>query len=540
VHHSVLPCLLALTSALGACGGGPGGSSGAPAGGAVGAGTDVLTYHYDAMRTGQNLHETVLAPGNVNSATFGLLRLLATDGPVDAAPLLATAVAIGGSSRTVLYVATERDSVYAFDADSGALLQQVSLLGSGETPSDTHSCVQVQPEIGITATPLIDRSMGPDGTLYVVAMSEDRNGNYFQRLHALDLATLVDRLPAVAISANAVGNGPNSAGGMLRFAPGDYKERGALLASGGRIYTAWASHCDYTPYNGWIIAYDEASLAQTAVLNFTANGTQGAIWSVAGLAADAGGSLYAMSGNGSFDPTLDANGFPALSDFGNTVMRLSVSSAGLSVSDYFAAGDTVAESLGDIDLGSGSPLLLPDQVDGGGIVRHLLIGAGKDGNVLLLEREHLGRFSPGTDPAYQVLPNALPGAVYSAFAYFQGSVYIADVGAHLKAFALHQARLGAAPSSQSSATFGYPGASPAISANGSSNAIVWAVASTPGSAAILYAFNPADLSQEYYDSTQAPNGRDAFGTGEKFITPVVADGRVFVGTPAGVAVFGLR
>jgi hypothetical protein len=520
-------------------GGGSGSGSSSSSGSASNSGTDVLTYHNDSMRTGQNLTETILTPGNVSSSTFGLLRILAADNPVDATPLIATKVSIGGSTRNVVYFATEQDTVYAYDADSGAALLKISLLGSGETPSGTHSCGQVEPQIGVTSTPVIDRSAGPNGTLYVVAMSEDSSGNYYQRLHALDLATLAERITPVAIAATANGNGPNSVAGVLTFQPGQYKERGALLAANGQIYTVWASHCDHMPYNGWIIAYDEATLAQTAVLNYTPNGSEGAIWNVSGLAADSSGALYAMAGNGTFDTTLSSAGFPTQADYGNTVLKISSTASALSIVDYFAATNTVTESNSDIDLGSGSPLLLPDQTDAGGATRQLLIGAGKDGNVLLLDRTNLGKFNANTAQAYQWLGSALPGGLYSAFAYFHGSVYVADVGGSLKAFALDQALFPASPSSQSSATFAYPGSSPAVSANGSSDAIVWALTSNTGGAAILHAYNPANLAQEYYNSTQAAGGRDAFGNGEKYITPVIANGKVFVGTPSGVAVFGL-
>jgi len=548
--------ILAVTGLLSACGGSDADTAGSAqnasasgsstssstssSSGGAGAATDVLTYHNDTMRTGQNLTETTLTPSNVNSSTFGLLRILPADNPVDAAPLIASRVTIGGSVHNVIYAATENDTVYAYDADSGAALLKVSLLPSGETPSGTHSCQQVQPQIGITATPVIDRGVGANGTLYVVAMSEDSSGNYYQRLHALDLTTLADRVPAVVVQASVAGSGPNSSNGVLTFQGGQYKERGALLAVNGQIYTSWGSHCDDLPYNGWIIAYSESNLAQTAVLGYTPNGTQGAIWDVAGLAADSSGAVYGLAGNGTFDATVTAAGFPTLSDYGNTALKLTATASTLTVADYYAASNTVSESAGDVDLGSGSPLLLPDQTDATGTTRHLMIGAGKDGNLLLLDRDNLGKFNAGTNTAYQRLAGALPGGLYSAFTYFDGTVYTADVGGTLKAFALTQALLPASPTSQSSAKFDYPGSSPAVSANATSNAILWTVLSSASGAAVLHAYNPANLAQEYYNSTQAADGRDAFGNGEKFITPVIANGKVFVGTPGGVAVFGVR
>ena len=273
--------------------------------------------------------------------------------------------------------------------------------------------------------------------------------------------------------------------------------------------------------------------------NYVPNGSQGAIWNVAGLAADSAGALYAMAGNGTFDTTLTNTGFPVGGDFGNTVMKLTSTGTAISVADFYAASNTVSESNADRDLGSGSPMLLPDLTDASGTTRHLLIGAGKDGNVLLLDRDDLGKFNASADTIYQRLVGALSGGLFSAFAYYNGNVYVADVGGTLKAFSLTQAQLSASPTSQSSATFPYPGSSPSISANGTTNAILWALTSAPDSAAVLHAYNPANLAQEYYDSTQAAGGRDGFGNGEKYVTPVVANGKVFVGTPNGVAVFGL-
>jgi PQQ-like domain len=490
------------------------------------------------MRTAQYLTETTLTPANVNSSMFGLLRILSADGPVDATPVIASKVSIGGAAHNVVYVATENDTLYAYDADSGALLVQVSLLASGETPSDTRSCGQVTPEIGITATPVIDRSVGPNGALYVVAMSKDSSANYYQRLYALDLATLAQLVPAVVVQATAPGSASTGSNGVLTFAPGQYKERSALLEANGQIYTVWASHCDNMPYNGWIIAYNKSTLAQTAVLNLTPNGDHGAIWNSSGLAADSNGFLYGLVGNGTFDTTLTAAGLPNQADYGNAAIKLSATASTLSVLDYFTASNTVAESAADIDLGSGSLMLLPDQTDATGATRQLMIGGGKDGNVLLLDRTNLGKFNATTNQAYQILTSGLPGGMYTAFAYFNGSVYTADRGGTLKAFALGEALLPATPTSQSTATFTPPGTSPAVSANGTTNAIVWALESTPGSPNVLHAYNPANLAQEYYNSTQAANSRDAFGNGENFITPVIANGKVFIGTPSGVAVFG--
>jgi hypothetical protein len=531
-----------LAAALGACSSSGGGAAPAVAttsgtsgagiiGGSNGTLTDVLTYHNDAMRTGQNLSETVLTPGNVNSHSFGLLSILPADSVVDATPLLVSNLSIGGSMHDVVYVATENDTVYAYDLNTYAQLAKLSLLGSGETAASiTGGCTQVIPQVGITSTPVIDRSAGPNGTLFVIAMSQDSAGNTVHRLHALDLTTLQDRMPAVAIAATYPGSGPNSSGGIVTFSSRQYKERGALLLSGGQIYTAWASNCDLPLYNSWVMAYSE-SLVQMQVINLTPNGSQGAIWNAGGLLLDSGGSFYALLGNGTFD------GNP---DYGNALVRLTSTGTSLTVADYFTPLNTATESAEDLDFGSGSPMIIPDQTDTAGTVHQLLFAAGKDSNAYLLDRTNLGKFSSSANQVFQEVPGALPGGVWSAPAYYNGSIYLASQGAPLFAFTLSGAMLPSSPSSRSATAYAYPGASPAVSANGSSNGIVWAVEGAAGSPAVLHAYNPANLAVEYYNSTQAPDGRDTFGAGNKFMTPVIADGRVLVGTPSGVAVFGVR
>ena len=240
--------------------------------------TDVVTYHNDIARTGQNLNETVLTTANVNSATFGKLALAPVDGKVDAQPLYLGQVAIGGAPHNVLYVATEHGSVYAFDADTGTQLWQVSTLGAGETPSDSRACDQVTTEIGITATPVIDRSAGANGVIYVVAMSKSGT-TYFQRLHALDVTTGAEMFSGPKnITALFPGTGDNNSNGNVIFDPAQYKERAGLLLLNGVVYTTWASHCDIRPYTGWIMGYDQTTLAQTSVLNVVPNGSGGAIW----------------------------------------------------------------------------------------------------------------------------------------------------------------------------------------------------------------------------------------------------------------------
>src|SRR6266853_1390889 len=268
---------------------------------------DVVTYHNDAWRTGQNTNEVVLTHANVNSATFGKLGFFAVDGLVDAQPLYLSNVAIPGKgTHDVLYVVSENDSVYAFDATTGDVLWQAAALLTGETFSDDRGCGQVTPNIGITSTPVIDRTRGPHGAIYFVAMSKDSSGKYYQRLHALDVATGAELFGGpTAIQATYPGTGPNSTGSNVVFDPGQYKERTGLLLLNGVVYTAWASHCDFDPYNGWIMGFNASTLAMSSVLNITPNGTEGAIWmSGGGLAADSSGNIYFLDANGTANAIL--------------------------------------------------------------------------------------------------------------------------------------------------------------------------------------------------------------------------------------------
>jgi hypothetical protein len=503
---------------------------------------DVLTYHNDNARTAQNLNETILTTANVNSTTFGKLFTLSVDGKVDAQPLYRSALAIPGKgTHNVLFVATENDSVYAFDADTGALLWHVSLLPSGETTATAAAvnCDQVTPVIGITATPVIDRTSGPNGTIYAVAMSQDAAKKYHHRLHALDVTTGQEEFSGpVEIAATFPSTGPNSHNGAVVFDPRAYKERPALLLVNHVVYTTWASHCDITPYNGWIIGYNEASLTQANVLNLTPNGTDGAVWSSGGgPAGDASGNIYLLDANGTFDTTLNATGFPTKGDYGNGFLKLAANGSSLTVADYFNMSNTNQESGADTDLGSGAAMLLPDLTNSSGVTKHLAIGAGKDTNIYLVDRDNMGKFNPNSNPIYQQLLGALPGGIWSVPAYFNKTVYYGPVGHPILAFQLSNALLVGNPVSQTSHSFGYPGASPSISANQNTNGILWAAENS--SPAILHAYDATNLSHELYNSNQAPSGRDQFGTGNKFITPTIANGKVYVGTTSGVGVFGI-
>ena len=501
--------------------------------------TDVLTYHNDIARTGQNLNETILTMSNVTSAKFGKLGLYSVDGLVDAQPLYASSVVVpSNGTHNILIAATEHDSVYAFDADTGATIWHSSMLKSGETTSDNRGCSQVTPEIGVTSTPVIDRTSGTNGAVYVVAMSKDSSGNYHQRLHALDLALGAELFNGpTEIQAMYPGTGDNSNGTSVMFDPGQYEDRAGLLLMNGIVYTGWTSHCDIRPYTGWIIAYSKSTLAQTSVLNITPNGNEGAIWMAgAGLAADTSGNIYFLDANGDFDTTLNSSGFPSNGDYGNAFMKLSTS-AGLAVADYFEMYNQSSENGSDTDLGSGGAMVLPDLNDGAGHTMHLAVGAGKDSNLYVVNRDSMGKFNPSNNNSiYQELAGALPGGVFAMPAYFNNTLYYGSVGNPIQAFTITNAKLSTSAAAHTANSFGYPGATPSVSANGASNGIVWAVENS--SPAVLHAFDAGTLN-ELYNSNQGASGRDHFGNGNKFMVPTIVNGKVFVGTPNGVAVFGL-
>jgi hypothetical protein len=501
----------------------------------------VLTYHNDNLRTGHNSGETTLTLKNVNSTTFGKLFVVSTDGLVDAEPLYAPSLNVNGSTHNVLFVASEHGTVYGFDADNGATLWQITTLASGETPSDDRGCGQVTPEIGVTSTGVIDLTSGPHGTLYVVAMSKDSSSNYHQRIHALDITTGAEEFGGpMEIVAQYPGTGDNSQGGYVIFDPKQYKERAALLLLNHVVYTSWASHCDDRPYTGWIISYNEATLAQQSVLNVTPNGNEGAIWAAGGgLAADTNSNIYFLDANGTFDTTLNAQGFPANGNYGNAIMKLSTTKGKLAVTDYFNMYNTVSESDADEDLGSGGAMVIPNFKDSSGTLHDLIVGAGKDQNIYLANRNNMGKFNPNNNTnIYQEITGSLGGGVFSSPAFASKAIYYGAVGDNIKAFTFNSnGMLNATPASKTGETFGYPGASPSISGSSADNLILWATENT--SPAVLHAYSAANLSVELYNSNQAVGGRDNFGDGNKYITPMIANGKVYVGTTNGVGVLGL-
>jgi glucose dehydrogenase len=295
----------------------------------------------------------------LNSTSFGKIGFYPVDGKVDGEPLYLSQLSINGGAHNVLYVVTEHDSIYAFNADTGSILWQKSALGAGETTSDDHDCGQITPEIGITNTPVIDRQLG---AIFFVAMTKDATGKYHQRLHALNLATGAEMEGGpTEISATFPGTGKFSQNGMQVFDPGQYAERVGLLLMNGYIFLGWTSHCDQDPYTGWLMMYNETTLQQTSVVNLTPNGDpndphfeggEGSIWQAgSGLAGDSQGNLYFLTANGAFDLTLNSSGMPAHSDYGNSFVKVSSSGGKLAVVDYFSPDNTTDESLNDEDLG---------------------------------------------------------------------------------------------------------------------------------------------------------------------------------------------
>ena len=485
----------------------------------------VLTYHNDLARTGQNLSETQLTPATVSSEQFGPLFRLPVDGQIYTQPLYLAGVIVPGKGiHNIIFVATEHDSVYAFDADHelGAPLWKTSFINPAQQVTTASAaeigCGSITPEIGITGTPVVDPA---SGTLYVEAMTEEGpNGNYVHRLHALDVATGLDK-PGSPVEVQA--SVPGIAGGtnIVKFEPWLYKERAGLLLLNGVVYTAWSSHCDSGNYHGWIIGYDAQSLQQVAAFTSTPNWDAGSFWQGgAAPAADAAGNIYAVSANGTFDANRGG------SDLGESVLKLSTG-AGLAVADYFTPYDAETLADKDLDLGSSGALLLPDEA-GSAAHPHLLVTGSKSGSVYVLDRDRMGRFQPdGNGQIVESLQNAV-GPVFGIPAYFNHTVYFSAAHDQIKAFAIQDGQLSALPASASAATFAVLGTVPSISANGLRNGVLWTI----DPAGELHAYDASDLTRQLYQGYA--------GSYIMFSTPTVANGKVYVGTRDSVAVFGLK
>jgi hypothetical protein len=504
-------------------------------------GLDVPTWHNNMARTGLIATETTLTPANVTSATFRKFGVRPTDGPVDAQPLFISGLNLAGQPHSVLFIATENDTVYAWDAVTGTTLWQVTALEGDETAADNQGCSELSSEVGITSTPVIDRNYGPDGAIYFVAKSLDGGGAYHQRLHALDLATGAELSGSpVDIAATSPGNG----GAANTFDPSIFVERSALLLNNGIVYLSWAAPCQQTSFNydGWVMAYDEGTLTQLSVLNVTPNGSGGAIWmSGAGPAGDTNGNVFLSTSTGTFDTTL-TNGKPKDGDYGNGYLEIQSTNGVMSVLDYFEPLNGVPGATNYQDQGSGGVMLTPGILNGSLFVPPLAIGAGKDGNIYELGSAGnvLGEYNGSSDNNFYTLTGALPNGATSSPAYFNGAFYYGGSYDALKKFTLTSSS--ASMTSESASTLGAAGATPVITANGTSAAILWALDTTADSGAVLHAYDANDLTNELYNSTQAQvggNPRDTIGTTGNHAIPLVANGFVFIGTDAGVAIFGL-
>ncbi len=518
--------------------------------GQIGAQISVVTYHNDNQRTGENLSEVILRPANVSSATFGKLFSYSVDGYVYAQPLIVSGVTIPGfGARNVLFVATEHNTVYAFDADKntgpgGGLLWQTNLGPSGATPTQGFGnrfgdYSDIVPEVGITGTPVIDLV---SGTLYVDTFKHE-GSSYVHRLHALNITNGVARPGSGNIvSASFPGIGVGSSGGMVIFDGHNQIQRAGLTLSNGRLYVAYGSYADTNPFHGWVIGFDPSTLALLANYVFctTPNSTtdvfgpdagEGGIWmGGGGLAVNETGSLFFATGNGSFNALNDSGG----TEYGSSILRLSTSS-GLSVADYFTPYNQAHLADSDLDVGSGGVMLLPDQP---GAYPHLMTAGGKEGYLYLINRDMFtagnNHYNNGGSSDAILNRVALGGGLTGTVAYFNGRTYFAAVGDFLVSF---QVSNGTFSSSFLSGprTYQYPGSTPSVSANGTTNGIIWTLQrANPG---VLVASNPTNLS-EFYDSSQVA-ARDQLTNGVKFAVPTVANGKVYVGAQYTVSIFGL-
>ena len=511
---------------------------------------DVLTNHNNPARTGLVTNEKTLKPSNVSG--LQILFQNPVDGQVYAQPLcvanqLVFQNGVSAGKQSIVIAATENGSVYAFDAKTGSTYWQVSLLDQGWSPVQTsdpnlNGCVDITPELGITATPVVDRSAGPNGRIFIVMMETDGQGDYSYKLHALDLATGSDALTPVVISGSVSGQGP-----ATTFVAIKQRSRAALLLSGGVVYVAFGSFCDpdVLPYAGWLFGYKESTLAQVSVFSTNPNGTPpsnylpdgsgGGMWQAGlGPAADADGNIYVATGNGPFDQTLN-HGFPANQDYGDTVLKLSPKD-GLTVADYFTPKSQQQDADNDVDLASGGVVLLPSIVDGNGRKHRFLVATGKDTNIYLLERSKLGKFHGASNDIYQEIDGVTGRGAWSSTAYFNGSIYSCGNTTTLKRFQFSNSNpskplLNPTPAAQTAQTFFYPGVTPSISSNRKQNGIVWAYEYSPFTA-VLHAFDPATLTELY-------NSGSGLGTGVKFAVPTVCNGRVYVGTANSLVAFGL-
>ncbi len=512
---------------------------------------NVLTYHNDNGRTGQNLNETILTPANVNQSTFGKIFTYNVDGYVYAQPLYVSGVNIPGQGiHNVVLVATENNTVYALDADSNTgsnngVLWHINFGPAAPTPVANFEFTPIEPEVGITGTPVVDPS---SGIMYIDAFTEV-DGNFSHSIHALNITNGTEMaFSPVTVSATFPGVGAGSSGGVQTFQPGQELQRCALTLANGILYVAYAGYTDMTttyPFQGWIIGFNASNLQQlpTYVFNTTPNGTTAQFGSIAGgggiwmggggLAVDASNNLYFVTGDGNFNAFNGSGG----TEYGDSFVKLSTS-GGLSVADYFTPQNQAFYRTNDLDVGSGAVMLLPDQP---GSIPHMMIGAGKPGTAYLINRDQMTAGNDHFDASQDAVLTSvqLAGDCYNTPTYFNGTIYYSAQNDHLVGYAVSDASIPQIPNQIGSRIFGYPGVTPCVSANGTSNGIVWGVQRSPpsGSGTVLFACRATNISTEIYNSTQA-GARDQLTNGVKFIVPTVANGKVYVGGQSNLTVFG--
>lgn len=477
----------------------------------------VLTWHNDNARDGQNLNETLLSPANVTQTKFGKKFSRSVDGNVYAQPLYVPNVTLPGfGALNVIYVATMSDSVYAFDADGlvTSPLWKTTFTnpakGITTIPTSETGCNNTGKQIGITSTPVIDPTTG---TLYVVDGIQTKGADSWQ-LHALDITTGLDKVTPVTILPSAPG---------VTFQPKYQGQRGALLLANGNVYVGFGSHCDIEPYRGWLMAYNAATLVQVAQFLVTPKGTEGSLWNGgAGPAADSAGNIYVITANGTFNANTGGQ------SYSDSFLKLGPT---LTVVDWFTPFNQAYLSSHDLDLGSSGVTLLPDQA---GAHPHVMISAGKEGRLYVVDRDNLGHFHAGSDSQIvQSIAGFFPNEVMATAAYWNGFVYFATTSDVLKQCSLSNGLVSSTPVHKDTVKVPYTGATPSVSANGTANAIVWLLLNK-GAGARLRALDATNVSHKLYDS-----GTAAGTAGIKFTTPTVANGRVYIGTSDHLVVFGL-
>ena len=556
----------------------------------------VLSYHNDSVSSGVNSSETTITPANITVNNFAKRYATTVDGQVYAQPLYKPGVTVSGGSQAgvhnLVFVATQHDSLYAIDADSGTVVWQTSFLANGLTgatsitpmPSGDTGSTDTAPEIGICGTPVIDPATN---LLYAAAKTKQIINNntasphYIYTLYKIDITNGNTTANANIVGSTIIGDTIyNGSTYTYRTSPGAQDpyvvgtgdgtiivngqnrvyfnamrqmNRPGLILVSGRIYIAFASHGDNGPYHGWLLGFDKSTLALAAALNLTPNGGLGGIWQAGGIPTiDASGNFYFETGNGTFDgfsnggvtAGLDAQGFPVNGNYGDCFVKVALDATttqanqnkngwGLKVVDYFSPFNNQTLNNADTDLGSGGPIVLPDSV--GSVAHpHLLIGSGKEGKIYLIDRDSMGKFNANTDNVIQTQAGALTGA-FDTPAFFNGLLYYVGPSDAGKAFSIANGAMSTTPVKTTPDSIAWPGSTPSISANGITNGVVWLIDRGTNQ---LRAYSANDFSSEIWTSAQAAGNRDLLGTVVKFSAPTVADGHVFVGTSNTLVDYG--